>query len=241
MKNIKYLAVIMIILLFSTVAYGEETKTWSDVAELSLVDTGGNTDVKSTLLNNTLKYTFSETVLASWKLGILSGETDGEKTAEKYSSSIRIDYKITDKLYGLGDISWVKDKFAGIDQRYRYSAGAGYEILGGPKHKLSTEAGLNYTTEEYINSIDNDYMGGRLFATYAYQFTEKNYFSQWVEYLPDFDDSDNYIVNAETSLVAALNSSLSMKTSYLIGHDAQPVPGNKKTDTKLAVTLIINF
>ncbi|MBE9536587.1 MAG: DUF481 domain-containing protein, partial [Proteobacteria bacterium] len=76
---------------------------------------------------------------------------------------------------------------------------------------------------------------------YAYHFTEKNYFGQWVEYLHDFDDSDNYQVNAETSLLSALNGFLSMKTSYLIEHDAEPVPGNKKTDTKLAVTLVVNF
>lgn len=241
MKQLKFLSILLMIVFFAGAANGKEKKPWNDIAELSLVDTGGNSDVKSTFLNNTLKYTHSESILSSWKLSILSSETDGKKTAEKYSTSYRVDFKITGKIYSIGDLLWLKDQFAGIEQRYRYSVGLGYKILGGPKHKLSTEAGLNYTAEEYLNNTGDDYMGGRLFVSYAYNFTEKNFFSQWIEYLPDFDDSENYIVNAETSLVAALNSALSMKTSYLIAHDAEPVPGNKKTDTKLAVTLVINF
>ena len=239
MKNF-FIFIVVSVLFLPPVASAEDKK-WSDVAELSYVDTGGNTDVKSALFNNILKYTFSKKTLTTWKLGILYGEMDGERTAGKYSTSGRVDYKITPVYYTYGEISWLKDTFSGIDERYRYSVGLGYEILTGPKHKLATEAGLNYTTEEYTDNTDNDYIGGRLFANYAYHFTEKNYFGQWVEYLHDFDDSDNYQVNAETSLLSALNGFLSMKTSYLIEHDAEPVPGNKKTDTKLAVTLVVNF
>jgi len=241
MKGIKLLSILMSALLFSAAAYGEETETFSDIAELSYVDTGGNTNVNSILLNNTLMYHYTESILATWNLSLLSNETDGEKKAEKYSTSLRADYRLTSSLYTFGDLLWLKDKFTGIDGRRRYSAGMGYKILRGPKHKLATEAGLNYTTEEYTDNTDRNYIGGRLYARYAYHFTKKNYVGQWVEYLPDFDDSENYLVNAETSLVSALNSFLSIKTAYLVEHDAEPLPGNKKTDTKLAVTLLVNF
>ena len=79
------------------------------------------------------------------------------------------------------------------------------------------------------------------FTGYSYNFTDKNKFLQTVEYLHDFDDGDNYQVNSETSLIAALNGNMSLKTSYLINYDNKPPVGKKDTDTSLTVTLVINM
>ncbi|MES0362812.1 MAG: hypothetical protein ABUK14_02575 [Desulfobacteria bacterium] len=66
-----------------TGAYAEE-KRWSEKAELSFVDAGGNTDVTSLSANNLLKYKITDTLEGAWKLGALYGESDGEKDAESY-------------------------------------------------------------------------------------------------------------------------------------------------------------
>jgi len=135
-----------------------------------------------------------------------------------------------------------KDKFAGIDSRYYVGPGAGYNFLTGPKHFLLAEISLNYVNEKYTDDTDKEYLGGRAFAEYEYAFTDKNKFSQSVEYLHDFDDSDNYNVNSETALISALSDYLSLKTSYVVKYDNQPVPSTlKETDTILSVTLVVNF
>jgi putative salt-induced outer membrane protein len=104
------------------------------------------------------------------------------------------------------------------------------------------EISLNYVNEKYINDTDKEYLGGRAFAEYEYAFTDKNKFSQSVEYLHDFDDSNNYNVNSETALISALSDYLSLKTSYVVKYDNQPVPSTlKETDTILSVTLVVNF
>ncbi|MEA1900804.1 MAG: DUF481 domain-containing protein [Thermodesulfobacteriota bacterium] len=241
MKSKRFLISLFIVFAMATGVCAQEKK-WSDQAELSFVDTGGNTDVTSLSAKNLLKYECSDDLQAAWKLGALYGQSDGEKNAESYFSDLRLDYLFTKHLYAFGNAGWSKDKFAGIDSRYYVGPGAGYKFLYGPKHFLVAEIGLNYVNEQYIDDTDKEYLGGRAFAEYEYAFTDKNKFSQSVEYLHDFDDSNNYNVNSETALISALNDYLALKTSYIVKYDNQPVPSTlKDTDTILSVTLVVNF
>lgn len=241
MKSKRFLISLFIVFAMATGVCAQEKK-WSDQAELSFVDTGGNTDVTSLSAKNLLKYECSDELQAAWKLGALYGQSDGEKNAESYFSDLRLDYLFTKHLYAFGNAGWSKDKFAGIDSRYYVGPGAGYKFLYGPKQFLVAEIGLNYVNEQYIDDTDKEYLGGRAFAEYEYAFTDKNKFSQSVEYLHDFDDSNNYNVNSETALISALNDYLALKTSYIVKYDNQPVPSTlKDTDTILSVTLVVNF
>ena len=225
----------------TTGGYAEERK-WSDEAELSFVDTGGNTDVMTLSAKNLLKYKFTEKLHAAWKLGALYGESDGEKNGESYFTELRADYLPTERLYYFAAAGWSKDEFAGIDSRYYFGPGAGYRFLTGPKHFLLGEVGFNYVNEQYTDDTDKNYLGGRGAAKYEYAFTEKNKFSQSLEFLYDFDDSENYNVNSETALISALSDYISMKASYVIKYDHQPVPSTlEDTDTILAVALVVNF
>jgi putative salt-induced outer membrane protein len=240
-KGARFITVLLVIFAFGTGSQATE-KRWSDEAELSFVDTGGNTDVVSLSAKNLLKYTFTDKLEGAWKLGALYGETDGEKNAESYFTELRLDYLFTERFYSYASGGWVQDKFAGIDARYYLGPGVGYKFLAGPKHFFLGEAGLNYVTEEYTDDTDQDYLQGRAFAKYEYAFTEKNRFSQSLEYLYDFDDSENYNVNSETALISALSDYLSLKASYVVKYDNKPVPETlKDTDTILGVTLVVNF
>jgi len=241
MKSKRFFTALFIVFAIATGVCAQEEK-WSDQAELSFVDTGGNTDVTSLSAKNLLKYKFSDELQAAWKLGALYGQNDGEKNAESYFSNLRLDYLFTEHLYSFINAGWSKDKFAGFDSRYYVGPGTGYKFLAGPKHFLLAEVGLNYVNEQYIDDTDKEYLGGRAFAEYEYAFMDKNKFSQSMEYLHDFDDSENYNVNSETALISALSDYLSLKTSYSVKYDNKPVPSTlKDTDTILSVTLVVNF
>jgi putative salt-induced outer membrane protein len=241
MKVAGFFAAICVAYALMGAAYAEEKK-WTDEAELSFVDTGGNTEVVSLSGKNLLKYAFTEKLLGAWKLGALYGESDNVKNAEKYYTEFRLDYSYTDTIYFLAMGGWVQDKFAGIESRYYLGPGVGYKFLTGPKHFLVAEGGLNYVAEEYITNTEEDFLQGRVYGLYQYAFSKKNRFSQSLEFLYDFDDSDNYNVNSETALITALSNYFSLKTSYEIRYDHEPVPATlKDTDTVLSVTLVVNF
>ena len=223
-------------------AQQEQKKKWSDQAEFTLVDTGGNTDVTTIAGKNTLKYDFTDKWIGSWVIGALYGKNDGVRTAERYYSDLRLDYLYTDRLYFYGLAGWMKDTFAGLDNRYYGGPGAGYKFLIGPKHFLLGEVGLNYAKEDYTNGTDEDFLQGRAFGQYIWAFTEKTRFSQDLEFLYDFSDSDNYGINSITALTTALNSFLSLKASYAVRYDNEPVPDTlRKTDTILAIALVVNY
>ena len=235
-----FVALCMCVALVSA-AYAEEKK-WADEAELSFVSTGGNTELISLSGKNLLKYTFTEKLLGTWRVGALYGEDDNVKTAERYFTDLRLNYSFSDRIYLFGIAGWLQDKFTGIESRYYIGPGAGYAFFTGPKHFLNAEAGLNFVSEDYINDTEEDFLEGRLYGLYEYLFSKKNKFSQSLEFLHDFDDSDNYRINSETAFITALSDYLSLKTSYEIKHDNKPVPATlKETDTILSVTLVVNF
>lgn len=228
----------------TTVVYSQEKdqNKWTDEAELSFVDTGGNSDLVSLSAKNLLKYTFSERLNGTWTLSALYGESDGIKNAERYSTKIRLEYLITKKLFSALIAGWLKDEFSGIESRYYAGPSVGYKFLTGPKHSLEGELGVNYVTEEYTDNTEEDYMQGRASGTYEYAFTKKNKFSQSLEFLYDFGESENYNMNSETALISALSDYLSLKTSYAINYDNEPVPSTlEETDTVLSLTLVVNF
>lgn len=244
MKGLRWGIIVVVVGVCAMAAsgYGEEKKKWSDQAELSFVNTGGNTDVTSLAGKNLLKHAFSEDVVGSWEIAALYGKTEGVKTAERYATEFRLDYTYTEQIYLAGIGGWFKDEFAGIESSYYLGPAIGYKYLTGPQHFLAGEVGLYYVTEDYINNTNSDYPQGRLFGLYEYAFTEKNKFSQSLEFLYDFEDSDNYRINSETALISALSGYFSLKASYVIRYNNEPVPSTlDDTDTILAVALVANF
>ncbi|MDY6842891.1 MAG: DUF481 domain-containing protein [Thermodesulfobacteriota bacterium] len=241
MRRIKILLVLSVVCVLFTGVYAEAKKL-SDEAELSFVDTGGNTDVTTLSAKNTLKYKFAEELEGTWKSGIMYGESSGERNAESYFTEFRLDYLITERYYANAFAGWLQNRFAGISNRFQMGPGIGYKFFNGPKHFLIGEAGLMFVYEEYTNNIDESYIGGRTFAQYQYAFTQKNKFSQSLELLFSFDEGSNYNVNSETALISALNNYLFLKASYEVKFDNQPVPATlDKTDTILAISLLVNF
>jgi len=194
--------------LIASSAFAEENKekkALSDEAEVSYVKTDGNTQVTSLAAKNLLKYQFNKQLLGSWKIGALSAETAGVKTAENYFTDLKLDYQNTQRLYSFVNAGWQQNRFAGVDEHMYGGVGAGYKFLDGPKNFLVGELGVQYVSDKYTDDTTKNYPGGRAFAKYTYAFTEKNKFSQSLEYLNDFDNSENYKVNSETALISALN------------------------------------
>jgi putative salt-induced outer membrane protein len=244
----KNLFVIILVSIFSSTGFAlaEDGKIWKDQAELSYIQTGGNTEVTNLSAKNLLTYQATEKIKFDWSALALFAETevDGskEKSAERYATELRMEYSLTERFYTLAYGGWLRDEFAGIDDRYYIGPAVGYKFLIGPKHFLSAEAGVDYVKEDYVDNTDDDYMRGRAFGQYAFALTEKTRFSQSLEYLHAFDNSDNYNINSETALITALSDKLSLKTSYVVNYDNEPVPEElDETDTTLAVTIIVNF
>jgi putative salt-induced outer membrane protein len=225
-------------------SFAEEkaVKALSDEGEVSYVQTDGNTTVTTLSAKNLMKYKFNDRLLGSWKIGAVNAETSHVKTAESYNTDLKLDYQNTRRLYSFVNAGWEQNKFAGVDKHIYEGAGVGYKFLMGPANFLIGELGVMYVTDKYTDTTTDDHAGGRAFAKYEYAFTEKNKFTQSLEYLDNFDDSERYNVNSETAVISALNGIFSLKAAYVVNYTNEPVPATlKKKDSITTVALVVNY
>lgn len=235
------LALIFTALLIACKVQAQDQK-FQDEAELSYVETGGNSTVSTLAAKNELKHKFNEKFDAAWKIAALNSKSDGIRNAENYSTEARINYSVNSRFYTSFIAGWLKNNYTGIDSRYYFGPAAGYRILLGPKHFFHTETGLDYVSEDYRDNTDNDYLRGRVFSQYEFRFNSKNKFSQTLEYLHDFEQSDNYNIISTSALTSALNSFMSLKTSYEIRIDNLPTPNElKDKDTIFSAALVFQL
>ena len=245
MNQARTIGVLLIFLfVFTCFAYADDTpeKKWKDEAEFLYVQTNGNTEVLTLAFKNMLAYQFSEHFKGAWNVTALDSKTDGDQTAERYYTDLRLDYLFTEHWYTYASGSWLKDKFAGFDNRYSFGPGAGYKILVGPKNFLLAELGLNYAHEDYVDSDAESFAEGRAFGKYEFAFTEKNRFSLTFEYLQDFSETDNYKVNSEAAVISALTDILSLKVSYVVRYQNRPLPKElEQTDTVFGAAIVVTY
>ncbi len=239
-RQMAWICVLVLTLVVSK-AWADD-KNWGNQTELSYVESDGNSEVTTFAGKNILTVKQGEQLVYTWDVEALYGESDGQRNSERYSTRLRGDYLFTQRCYAALMVGWHKDSFAGIDDQYYAGGVAGYKLLLGPKNLWLAEAGLDYVGDEYTDNTERDYARARAFSEYQYLFTEKNRFLQSVEYLYDFDESDNYNINTVTSVSSALNDALSLKASYEIRYDNEPVPGTlDDTETLLTIALVINM
>lgn len=59
--------------------------------------------------------------------------------------------------------------------------------------------------------------------------------------LHDLSDSSNWIASEKAAIAASLTTIFSLKASYALLYNNEPVPTFKKTDTATAVALVAKF
>lgn len=241
--NVRQLfGIILVITIMAALPVFAGDKPIKNEAELSYLETKGNTETISFNAKNTLTWAVNDKMNVIWQLAGLYSESDKTKNGEKYSTELRGDYLLTEKFYSSFIGGALKDEFAGVDAKYYVGPACGYKILNGPNHTFITEAGVDYVMEEYVDETDEDFFQGRVLARYEFAFQKKNKFFQTVEYLINFEESDDYQVKSETAVVYSFNDSVSLKTSYEVKYDHLPVPETlDDTDTTLSTTLIVNY
>jgi putative salt-induced outer membrane protein len=85
------------------------------------------------------------------------------------------------------------------------------------------------------------YSKARLYAETSHQFNKSVSAKLWMEYIPNFDEGEDYLLNIEPSLTTVLTSILSFKTSYTWNYDNLPSTGKAKADYTLKVSLVAKF
>ena len=222
---------IVFLLLFTSSAYAAITNE----SEVLLLQTGGNSVVETynaktifSLKKDKRSYTFS----GHYTLGVseqtdANGDTEKIESARNWDALVRYEQELNAKLSGFTALQYEGDEFAGYKQRQNTDLGLKYILTKTDKINSFVEFGARYTMEKSTTRDEDgddqlDYTKARFYYEFSNKVSKTLSYKFWTEYIPNFTDNEDYLLNFEPSLSYVLSDTFSLKTAYKGIYDNQP-------------------
>ncbi len=214
--------------------------TWTLDLGLSYLATTGNSDSES--LGAKAAYA-GEWGLWGLTAGLaaLRAEADDAKVAENVAGFVRGSRDLTERLALTAGLSGLQDEFAGIDLRSVLDVALRWSIVETELWGLGVLAGPSWTYEDPVAGDSDSFLGAIAQLDGHWTPTPSSKLGARLTYLPNFDVSDDYRMEGELGVQAALSSRFSLALGYLWLYDNVPVPGFEKTDTRTTLSLVAHL
>ena len=209
-------------------------------AGVAFLDASGNTDVTTLSINERLEWKRPH-FLWTQSINGINSSTDGEESANLLAIGLRGDWRPRGRLSVYSLVNFDRNRFADIQRRFEEGLGLAYRLVDRTHHRLTTELGSQLVQQQNLQDVTDNFLAGRAAELYRYSFKEDTYFEERVEYLPNFEKTEDYRVNVEANVVAPLSRHLALKMGYVVRFDNLPEPTIKKTDRFFTSGLQVNF
>jgi putative salt-induced outer membrane protein len=196
---------------------------------VGLTLTDGNSD---TLLGNVslLKLRLRDDYSLRLGADFAYGEDQDEKTTDNARALAEYRHGLNERIYAFGTLSAMYDEIADVDYRFVLSVGPGVYLIQNERSTLGVEAGPAYIHEK-VGGEPNDELALRVGERYDCVLSATAKCWQAFEYLPVVEDFDDYLMNSEIGVEAAINASLSIRLVVKNTFDSTPAPDREKSDT----------
>ena len=185
-------------------------------------------------------FNYGESTVSSTATDPATGESvvteTEETTVENAKAFVNVKKTLSAKTFAYLDGSVLYDDVALIDYRATLGPGLGFYLVKNDKRQLSLEAGPSYVWEK-VDGASNDYLALRFAERYSCQATKTAKLVQSLEYLPEAEDFDNYLLTAEIGVEAAMNDHLSLRVVLQDKYDSTPAAGAERNDLSLIAGL----
>lgn len=240
----KVLVFAMMLTAVTALAQGEAKDGWKGKAGFGLDISRGNSDVTSIALDLEAGCTYGANI---YSLAAAYGyaETDGELSRQNSKVSLKYDRALSERVYLYARAENEYDKIALVDYRVTVGPGAGVFFVKNDTVSLKTDAGLSYIDqklrdETLENSLDG-VLALRVTERCDLKLSETAAAWQAVEYLPDTDAFDSYLMNTELGLETRITGSTSLKIVAARRHNSMPPEGVDKDDNSIKAALAFAF
>jgi putative salt-induced outer membrane protein len=215
--------------------------TWDLKLGLSYLATSGNTDNSSAGIDASYRRDWGVWSLDAAGSAVRASRNDVE-TAENASSQLRGRRKIVDGLEATAGLRGETNRFAGVDLRTVADTSLSWSAVNTPGWRLRTLWGLSWTREEPRGDRPvRSSLGGLLQVQNTVKLSEGSELNGQVTAWPDLEEADDYRINANLALQAALNRHLALRLGYDIKYDNEPVRGFERTDTTSTASLVVQL
>lgn len=164
-------------------------------------------------------------------------ETEGEVSARSITALFRSSRSFSTRLSGYLQYDYLRDAFAGVDQRHVIEGGVSYKLVDSARQLLRVDGGVGYLTEQGPgDTLESATLSGA--ALYRIAISETAEFKYEPRYLLTLADNDAWKFDQVAALTVSINSILALKASHTIRYSASPPEGFETTDTIMAVSLV---
>ncbi len=230
--------VVLVSLVAGVSASAEEG--WKNESQAGVVLTSGNTDVTTLSFAQATNYEFNRNILRLFG-NYLYQESDDVISGKNWRFGLRYERELSERVSLFAGQNAEGDLFSGIRQRYNTDAGAKYFIRKEDRLNWFVESGYRYTKENLLASSQSKHFG-RVYTEIEKKANESVSAKYWIEYLPNFTIANDWLLNTELSLSAALSTLFSVKSAVLVRYDNQVnAPGLEKTDRTFTTSLVAKF
>lgn len=216
---------------------------------IGYVSLSGNAKSTSGSFKVDYSYTYKRLYLETKAYYIFTDVTDMEtgltnRTDEKYYFTVKTNYKKGKKSGIFANISWLKNKPAGINKNLSIASGYSRIIANSEKKKGKFGIGFEGFKEEKIieESIKTNSSFAAYFEfSYQYTFNDSNKLKFENETRVNVSNSEDYRLFNNISYSSSINKNLAIEFNYLHQFKNLPVPGKKKTDTTTTINVVFRF
>lgn len=215
---------------------------FTNESQYALLQTGGNSQVQTQNAKTTNAY--------KWDMNQVGfgghytyGESSETVSARNWDVNSKYERELNKHLSIVGGEVIEGNRFTGIKTRYNTDIGAKHYFLRDDVQILFTELSYRYSIEDRYSPIENVYDNkGRSYNEYSHKYSETVQYKVWLEYVPNFTDGKDYLVNGEASVTTILTSVFSLKVAYLGNYDNLPATSDLKNyDYATTTALVAKF
>ena len=171
--------------------------------------------------------------------GVFNTEyADKDKTADNSLGYMKYDHFLTKKLYLNTSASFEKDRFKDLNLRTTIGLSLGYQFFETAFTNLSVEAGLAYINEDFDETRDDSYPGGR----WAINF-DRYLFKKFVQVFHNqsgfvsLEDSSDIFVRTRTGLRFPFYKGFNLTAQYDYNWDKSVPPDQDEVDQRYILSL----
>ena len=201
--------------------------------------TKGNSD---TLLTTAAFKTSKKTQENEYMFGMDGsyGENDSIKNNETLHGAGQYNHLFGEHFYGFFNVEGLHDGIADLQYRITLGPGAGYYFLKETNTMLAGELGPGMISQR-LGGVDTTYAILRLAERFEHKLNNGARVWEKVEFLPQVNKLENFLVNAEIGAEASLTKTFSLRVTLQDNFINQPAPGRKSNDVKLISGLVYKF
>ena len=215
---------------------------------LGFSQTSGNANALATNVTNKLKYTIDGWAIRQ-DLVFFYGEADKRVNANFWNGGLRAERRLMPRLGMFFATRFDRNVLQGISSRFEEGFGADIKVVDEKVDKFNISLGgsafQQTLTPGSSSTFNRNFPAARAAGDYKHTFGEHSFFQQSAEYLPNLSDTNSYLLNSESAVVAPLRKTLGIKIGYVVRFNAQPpIRKNvalKKTDTYLSSGITYSF